>query len=858
MGFFSRLFGKKQNKEGLPENVRDAFDRLTAILNDDEKQNAFMPKDFQKNFLRYGKIDVSIANDKNFGRSLYAPIPVNGPIGEITYLSNLQTKNGSRFFFHRLGSIKNEQQNIDIYEIVSWDGLIWDILYFDYYHNKKINATPNGYVFSGKVEGITGVNKYINNFPNDIYEISQQLAQNIFGVPCANPFMRHVDTKKIKRSPEFVVKIESILESVSRQSGVINTQNADTPSPRESNITPLHDIQLDDCSQEFVSCWTMAGKHIENSAQGKLFWLKAHLHPPFLEHLSFRLGNQLFFVRIEDIDTNLKTPGSLDGLMRVATGCNGYPCILPMKKRGNNWIPTEDGWGLIHAVSRKQIDPVMLISGENIEMTEWELYDFAVQIVRNNLHGHQIMSWSSDPEITPSIWFIGEHGPEWVLVKAVKYPETDAKLPNDIAKLYHKCSKIATKGHFAVVGIASSDQQHSNADAMLPLFRGHGLVARYEGLRSIPCEKNTTSAEKEIHGKNILNMTIEDTIIDLIKQDTESIEKGEFPERRLIPHHAIKRDILILGFEKDFSMLSKSMQKLNKADFDNHIYAIKQLTPDQLNEQLMIRMNSHKDIEELEDVIRAKSPIYRIVKKICSNDKLCLDTLNSDKSSTELNDLDININALNIKFINAFNELDRKFEELKSEGKNINTFDYDEFSIFTTYCLLSFLKDFIGSKSLLHISNIYNNPLVYFEFYCYIDAMINKYLVELSEKYEYIDGFDDATIDAAHLLDPFYELLDNVFENRELRNLHLCRYDLYFSVYKNDEKMALMLLSKLIYNSKNYELNDIGKIESNLNDEEKIIYNSLTLIRMTMGIFYSPIDAFLKSEIPSLKNKDKL
>jgi hypothetical protein len=142
--------------------------------------------------------------------------------------------------------------------------------------------------------------------------------------------------------------------------------------------------------------------------------------------------------------------------------------------------------------------------------------------------------------------------------------------------------------------------------------------------------------------------------------------------------------------------------------------------------------------------------------------------------------------------------------------------------------------------------------------YCYIDARINRYLVELSDKYDHIDGFDDATIDAAHLLDSFYDLLGNIIKEKNLRDLHLDRYELYFNSCKTDEQMALIFLAKFIDNSSKYRLVHRKEVAPQFTDDEKKIYNSLVFINMSMSIFYSPIDAFLKSKIPSLKNKEPL
>ena len=52
----------------------------------------------------------------------------------------------------------------------------------------------------------------------------------------------------------------------------------------------MHDIHMAEVTEDFTRCWNAAGLHIQNHAQGPLqSWLRAHLNPPFLEHLSFDL-----------------------------------------------------------------------------------------------------------------------------------------------------------------------------------------------------------------------------------------------------------------------------------------------------------------------------------------------------------------------------------------------------------------------------------------------------------------------------------------------------------------------------------------------------------------------------------------
>lgn len=254
----------------------------------------------------------------------------------------------------------------------------------------------------------------------------------------------------------------------------------------------MHNIHMAEFTEEFSDCWNAAGSHIQRMAGGDLMsWLKANLAPPFLEHLSFRLGNQLFFIQLEDEDGLLEVPGSPDGLNAIADGCNGHACLMPMQKQGGRWHPTAPGWGLIDAITRRTIDPISYVSEEKIEMTDWELQDFAVQVVRNDLKqsGRELMSWNGNPEVLPSIWFVGDDGPEWVLVRSYRFPDEDDGVPENIEEIKTQLTKASAKGNYAAVGIADVTEMFSveniDSDVIPKIYRGNGLNVKYEGLRRI-------------------------------------------------------------------------------------------------------------------------------------------------------------------------------------------------------------------------------------------------------------------------------------------------------------------------------------------------------------------------------------
>lgn len=253
-------------------------------------------------------------------------------------------------------------------------------------------------------------------------------------------------------------------------------------------IINAYEVPTEDFSKEFAACWNIAGSTLQRQAdaegfcgpppKGSFFWLKAELCPPFLEHLSFRLGNQIFLIRIEAAEAGIHSPGSREGLLRAAQGWHGHPCIFQVKKRGNRLLPALPGWGLVHAQTNELLDPATLVTSDDIELTDWELHDFAILVVRNDLQdkGRQIMSWASDPEVNPSLWFIGDSGPEWAIVRAARHPQTSAEPPEDIAEIALLASRLAKRGHFGSVTF-----KHSK-DVSQPICRGYPATVEYNGL----------------------------------------------------------------------------------------------------------------------------------------------------------------------------------------------------------------------------------------------------------------------------------------------------------------------------------------------------------------------------------------
>ena len=119
------------------------------------------------------------------------------------------------------------------------------------------------------------------------------------------------------------------------------------------------------------------------------------------------------------------------------------------------------------------------MSDERIKMTNWELQDFAVQVVRDHLEkaGKDLMSWQSHPYVDPSIWFIGKDGPEWIVVRAVRYPQPKSGLPANWQEIGDQCAHLGKVGHFVSLSIANADNTLDPNRVALPSpsWRGYPM-----------------------------------------------------------------------------------------------------------------------------------------------------------------------------------------------------------------------------------------------------------------------------------------------------------------------------------------------------------------------------------------------
>lgn len=167
-----------------------------------------------------------------------------------------------------------------------------------------------------------------------------------------------------------------------------------------------YQIKPFELTPDFEECWLAAGRHLNLRVRDTgASWLRAEL-PPFREHLSFALGNQLFFIQIFDIDALNNGWLQENRLSNAVNDTQGIGCLMPMKKICETWKPVEMNWGLVDMHSRNPLNPFDLVTDEPILMTPWEIHDVGIQSVREYLadNGWTIASWQTDLDVDPSIF----------------------------------------------------------------------------------------------------------------------------------------------------------------------------------------------------------------------------------------------------------------------------------------------------------------------------------------------------------------------------------------------------------------------------------------------------------------------
>src|SRR5262249_49194027 len=176
-----------------------------------------LPEPFRSKVLDGAGCDEITRAAGEFGRDPRNPIPVNGPLGEVIYLSNLRLASAQQIMFHCLGSVGK----VAAYETVSLDGAVWDILSLDPSHPRKSRRAPIGYRIAQDGEReklLLGANELVANFPGELPDAIANTSERLLGLRMAPPKVREaIDHITSTRPGTHLVRLNYFMAIVHRQ-----------------------------------------------------------------------------------------------------------------------------------------------------------------------------------------------------------------------------------------------------------------------------------------------------------------------------------------------------------------------------------------------------------------------------------------------------------------------------------------------------------------------------------------------------------------------------------------------------------------------------------------------------------------
>jgi len=255
----------------------------------------------------------------------------------------------------------------------------------------------------------------------------------------------------------------------------------------------MQELKVPEVSREFIELFRAARQHLQHVGGDTLDWLRTDFNFPFRDHLSFRLGNRLFFMLVASAEEDIESPGSLEALEELAAEANGIACLLLMtRSEDGQFKPLGQGYSLFALDFETPIEPERLVTEELVIISDWELQRCATQAMMMHLEKYDlpILASEVDPQGAPAIWFRSADGhPNWIVIRGLRFPHRDAPMPSGWAeKVKFMAEKVPnSKGFFGIVTIASPDDNFDPqaTEHLCPLYRGQQYPMKVVGLKGL-------------------------------------------------------------------------------------------------------------------------------------------------------------------------------------------------------------------------------------------------------------------------------------------------------------------------------------------------------------------------------------
>lgn len=233
--------------QGTSPKIKKRLQTLARYMASEELQNLNNDPVGMARIVGGPNVDRLPGATGEFGRNLDNPIPANGSIGESVYLSQLETADaGQRLMFHQLGIASSRHGPVAVYEAVTLDGTMWDVLYLSRRHPRKSRQAPEGYRISSRkpTASMFGANHFVPDFPKGITEAVATLSKDAFGISLASSLIYEAETKsQFERPPEHVERRDAAYRVIGEMhrdgSGGLVLTVGDGLDPEDDDRTPI-------------------------------------------------------------------------------------------------------------------------------------------------------------------------------------------------------------------------------------------------------------------------------------------------------------------------------------------------------------------------------------------------------------------------------------------------------------------------------------------------------------------------------------------------------------------------------------------------------------------------------------------
>ncbi len=191
-------------------------DGLNRLLEDAEYQLSFMSAEFAEDALSNGAAEEVPGAIGRFAYTPTNPVPVNGTVGAMAYLSRLQTRSRDSLIFHRLGRL----DALEVFEALCLAQGQWFVFFLDPRYARASASAPEGLTLLRPGRLLHGVGTTMRDFPFEFAEIVGEYKEEFrLATVAPNKVLNQLPHGSVERPLAQRLKLEWLADRMAARAG---------------------------------------------------------------------------------------------------------------------------------------------------------------------------------------------------------------------------------------------------------------------------------------------------------------------------------------------------------------------------------------------------------------------------------------------------------------------------------------------------------------------------------------------------------------------------------------------------------------------------------------------------------------